>query len=119
MIPALFDVLHLPYTGVDTDAYGNEVDTWGPGQSKKFVTFNNPQTTEPKIVGHERDVVDLELVVLADFGRVSAKDRMVIDGDTYDVIGRPEDYTRNPFRRDFGCRVINLRLVSSGEEFGS
>ncbi|MGP3708490.1 hypothetical protein [Gordonia paraffinivorans] len=120
MLDAKFDVLHLPYTGVDLDAYGNEVDTWGPGQAKKFITFGQWNGSEPKVVGHERVVVDTTIITRPEFGRVLPKDRMVIDGIVYDVVGLPEDYTRNPKRHDFGCYEINLRYVGSGgEEFGS
>lgn len=37
---------------------------------------------------------------------------MVVDGQTFEVIGNPEDYSKNPFRDDFGCLVVNLRKVN-------
>lgn len=113
MIPALFDVGHQSYSGDDVDDYGNAEEGWAAPVAKKFVTYNQPITSEPKLVGHNRDVVDFEMIVLPNFGPVKPQDRMVIDGTTYDVIGRPEDYTKNPFRNDFGCLVINLRVVES------
>lgn len=112
MIPALFAVGHQVYDGAGEDALGNEVESWADPLAKKFVTWNAPRTSEPKLAGHNRDVVEVEMIVLPDFGVVSSRDRMVVDGDTFEVIGLPEDYTKNPFRSDFGCYVLNLKAVS-------
>ncbi|QMU19349.1 hypothetical protein [Gordonia rubripertincta] len=116
MIPALFDVEHLVFDeAAGEDVYGDQVAGFLPAVSKKFVTYNSPDTTEPKLVsdtGNNRDVVELEMIVLPDFGPVSAKDQMVIDGEQYEVIGRVEDYTKNPFNAEFGCFVVNLKRVS-------
>lgn len=112
MIPALFDVGHCVYSGAGEDAHGNQVDSWAAPVSKKFVTYAAPRTTEPKLAGHDRDVVEVEMIVHPDFGVVSPRDRMVVDGDTFEVIGKTEDYTKNPFRPDFGCLIINLKQVS-------
>ncbi|MDJ0010100.1 hypothetical protein [Gordonia alkanivorans] len=117
MIPALFDVEHLVFDeAAGEDVYGDQVAGFLPAVSKKFVTYNSPRTTEPKLVtsdrGNTRDVVELEMIVLPDFGPVSAKDQMVIDGKEYEVIGEVEDYTKNPFNSEFGCFVVNLKKVS-------
>lgn len=112
MIPALFNVTHRVFAGAGSDAYGNPVESWSAGTAKKFVTFNTPRTSEPKLAGHDRDVVDLELIVKPDFGLVGSRDHMVIDGREYEVIGLPEDFTKNPWRGDFGCYTINLRVVN-------
>lgn len=112
MIPALFDVSHRVFSADGVDDHGNYVESWSAGVGKKFITFTTPRTSEPKLAGHDRDVVEFELIVKSDFGVVSPQDRMVIDGIEYDVIGQPEDFTKNPWRTDFGCFTINLRLVN-------
>lgn len=112
MIPARFTVGHSAYNGSGTDAFGNPAESWGSPTSKVYITFGSPRTSEPKIAGSDRDVVEFELIVRTDFGPVSSRDRMHIDGQVYEVIGKVEDYSKNPFRDDFGCLVINLKQVN-------
>lgn len=111
VIPARFDVLHRQFSSGAADSYGNPSASWSVGVAKKFVTFAAPRTSEPKLAGHDRDVVELELIVLPGFGAVSHRDRMVIDGATFEVVGGIEDYSKNPWRNDFGCYTINLKAV--------
>ena len=113
MIPAIFDVGHQPYTGDGVDEYGNAEESWGDPEPRKFVTFIDPGSEELDLPGHVRDVVDVGIIVLPDFGSVSPRDREVIDGVTYDVIGEPKNFTKNPFRSDFGCHVVTLKVVQS------
>ncbi|MGW5521918.1 hypothetical protein [Gordonia sp. NPDC003950] len=80
------------------------------------MTIQQPSSDEPDLqanAGFVRDVAELGLVVLPDFGAVSARDRMTVDGVTYEVVGRPEGFVHNPFNAEFGCLVINLKVVSS------
>ncbi|MBM7280363.1 hypothetical protein JTZ10_21700 [Gordonia rubripertincta] len=113
MIPALFDVEHLVFDGEGKDDYGNDIESWGSPEPRKFVTFIDPESDELNLPGHIRDTVDVGIIVLPDFGPVSPRDREVIDGIEYDVVGMPKDFTKNPFRPGFGCYVVTLKVVQS------
>ncbi|SDT85094.1 hypothetical protein [Gordonia westfalica] len=112
-IPAVFDVEHLPFNGTGADDYGNDVESWGEPDPRKFVTFIDPQSDELDLPGHIRDSVDVGIIVLPDFGPVSPRDREVIDGTVYDVVGQPKDYTRIPSLTGGGCYVVTLKVVKS------
>lgn len=102
-IPALHPVGHCAYSADAEDAHGNPIAGWAEPVDKKFIAWARFDTTEPKVAGHNRDVVDAGILVYPDFGAVNPKDRMVIDGQTFEVIGEPE-------RADkawFDCAVIN------------
>ncbi|MFT4125083.1 MAG: hypothetical protein QM662_02480 [Gordonia sp. (in: high G+C Gram-positive bacteria)] len=112
MIPALFDVGHKMYLEGAVDDWGNPVDTWADPVSKKFITWADYATEDPKLAGHDRDVVDAGIIVYPDFGSVSPRDRMVIDGIEYEVIGSPERNDKAWWDCDVLNRVINLKSVS-------
>ncbi|SDT83767.1 hypothetical protein SAMN04488548_10311 [Gordonia westfalica] len=50
-IPAVFDVEHLPFNGTGADDYGNDVESWGEPDPRKFVTFIDPQSDELDLPG--------------------------------------------------------------------
>ena len=112
MIPALFDCGHQVYVSNSIDDFGNETATWLPAVSKKFVTYATNDTSEPKIAGHDRDVVDASIIVYPDFGVVKPRDRVSIDGIVFEVIGLPEDNTKTWFDTPVRNRVINLKAVN-------
>ncbi len=56
------------YSSVSTDGYGREVATYTPakdsvGAALAVHGWSNPMNTEPKLAGHDRVVIDLELYV--------------------------------------------------------
>ena len=108
--PLLFTVGHRVWSAGGEDAWGNTVEGWAEPVTKKVYGWGAPQTSEPKLAGHDRDIVELELLVPPDFV-CSARDRMVLDGVEYDVIGEPEQYSHNPFGWNPGG-IINLRAVN-------
>lgn len=117
MIPALFEVWHRAYTGdpTVTDAHGNTIDSWADPIAKRFITwasFANFNTSEPGMPGHARDVIDTGIIVYPDFGEVSPKDRMTVDGLEYEVIGHPIRSDKAWWDCDILNWVINLRKVS-------
>lgn len=67
-----------------------------------------PTSTEPKLAGHDRLVVDMELY--APIGTFQHDDDVEIPGeDPFQVIGQPENYSKSPFGFDPGLEVVNLR----------
>lgn len=112
MIPALFDVGHKRFTEGVEDAHGNTAPGWLEPVWKKFVTWAAFTTTEPAIAGHTRDEVDTGIIVYPDFGEVDPRDRMVIDGLEYEVVGRPERNDKAWWDCDICNWVIGLKQVT-------
>ena len=110
--PLRFTVGHRAYSAGAEDDYGNESAGWGAPIVKPVYGWGAPQGSEPKIAGHERVVVEVELLVPPEFGAVSPRDRMVLDGVEYDVIGPAESFDHNPFGWNPGG-VVNLKVVHS------
>lgn len=123
-IPALFDVAHRVYTDGVEDSWGNSTAGWADPVVKKFITWADYATSEPKLAGHDRDVVDAGIIVYppnapvppgqAWFGDPpKPKDRIVIDGVEYEVVGHVE---RNDKAWWQDCNVlnwvVNLRAVN-------
>lgn len=113
MIPALFDVEHKSWSTDGEDEHGNPIEDWSAPVMKKFVTWADYSTSEPKLAGHDRDVVDAGIIVYPDFGVVNPGDRMTIDGQEFDVVGHVERNDKawwsDPQVLNW---VINLRAVS-------
>lgn len=112
--PLRFEVgVHTYSTGAD-DGYGGTTDTYTPavgepGVSQKVYGWSAPSSTEPKVAGHDRVVVDVELLAPPDF-TVSAHDLVDLPDGVYEVVGQPEDYNHGPFGFTPGL-VVNLRRV--------
>lgn len=108
--PLLFTVGQRVWsaTGQDDD-HGNAVAGWADPVEKRVYGWGAPGGAEPKLAGHDRVVVQVELLVPPAF-ECSPRDRMVLDGLEYDVIGPVEAYDHNPFGWNPGG-VINLRRV--------
>lgn len=77
----------------------------------KVAGWSSPSSDEPKIAGHDRLTVDVEL--LAPVGVFSARDavRLPDRDDLMEVVGEPENYSFNPFGWDPGLEVVNLSEV--------
>lgn len=93
-------------TGED---YGTPVYGWGQPEPVQVYGWAAPTSTEPKLAGHDRLVVDVE--VFAPEASVHHLDRVVLPDGEYTVEGRPEDYTHSPFPGGEGGYVWNLRRV--------
>ncbi|MGJ6980029.1 hypothetical protein ACSDQ9_05790 [Aestuariimicrobium soli] len=90
-------------TGV-TGAHGNATTTYAPAVERMVYGIAPTSSTEPKTVGKDRVVVQLE--VFSPWAAAPA-DRLVIGTRIYDVVGESEDLNRGPFGYQPGY-VINL-----------
>ena len=105
--PLAFTVGHRRYdTSRPTDELGNQVDFWFPAELKPVYGWGAPNRSAPKVIGHDRVVVEIELLVPLEF-ECGPHDRMVLDGDEYDVVGGVEMYDHSPFGWNPGG-VVNL-----------
>lgn len=93
----------------DTDAHGNPVVSWADPVWHKVYGWYHVTTDEPQEYGHEQQLVDVK--VLVPLGFVSSPyDRMIVNNNSYDIIGEQEDYNHGPFGYRPGS-VVKLRKV--------
>lgn len=86
-IPARIAITHRPYVGDTTDGLGNRVPSYGTPAAVNVYSVA-PRTLEQTITWSTSEVADLD--VFAPALPVDLKDQFVIDGDTYEVVGRTD-----------------------------
>ncbi|MBP2211088.1 hypothetical protein JOJ87_001432 [Rhodococcus ruber] len=106
MIPTPYTVGVRTYTESGKDDRGNPVESWSAPVDHPVYGWSMPSSTEPKVAGHNRVLVSLELLVPPTFP-AKAHDRVVVDGEEFEVLGRPEDFNHGPFGFAPGL-VVNL-----------
>ena len=99
-----FDELGNP---IVTDDLGNDTVT-ETRDTVRVAGWAVPRTAEPKIAGHDRRTVQVELY--APVGTFRPQDAVVLPerDDVLEVIGEPENYQHNPFGWAPGLAVVNL-----------
>ncbi|MFD4438989.1 hypothetical protein ACFWPK_04325 [Nocardia sp. NPDC058519] len=122
MIPTPFTVQHYTFVAGAKDAHGNPIVTYtplltAPGIDRKVAGWSGASTAEPPLAGHDRVVVDLELMVPKGFP-ARARDKIRIADPAvaglYEVVGDPRDFTASPFNGPLGRGwgyVLTLRRV--------
>lgn len=99
----------LKYEAGAVDAHGNDVDSWIEYALLKGCAFDPGPTSEPRLPGQDRVVVEPTLYAAYD-SPVEPLDRLVVRDLTYEVEGVARQW-ENPFSgRQLGC-VITLRKV--------
>jgi hypothetical protein len=108
-IPTPWTVAVLHYlTGVE-DEYGNDVEGWSSPDTQRVYGWGPAGSFEQG--GWQRQVTADKSVFAPPAFRCGPHDRVVVDGQTYDVEGEVEDYTHGPFGYGPGV-VVNLRRVT-------
>lgn len=105
--PLLFEVGVQAFTGSGVDAHNNEIETWSDTTQHRVYGWSSPKSDEPKVAGHDRVIVDVELLAPEGFP-ARAHDRVILPDGVFDVIGYAEDYNHGPFGWKPGL-VLNLR----------
>lgn len=109
-IPLPYEVLLIKRTRtLVTDELGNDVwDETLVEQPVKVAGWAAPAGDEPKLAGHDRRTVEIEL--LAPRGVFNAQDAVQLPDreDQLEVIGSPANYEHNPFGWSPGIEVVNL-----------
>ena len=92
------------------DAYGNATSAWVEWALLKGCAFDPGSSSEPRLAGQERVVVEPTLYAAYD-APVEAQDRLIVQDLTYEVEGVARRW-ENPYSgRKLGC-VVTLRLVT-------
>lgn len=103
-LPFLVTRIRHDYNGVDE--LGNEKVQVSESHVR-VAGWALPTSDEPKVAGHDRLTVDMELY--APVGQFREDDQVRIDGHgILNVIGYPENYESNPFGWMPGLEVVNL-----------
>ena len=110
--PTPFRVGHHVYSPGGPDRHRNPPTYTPPrneaGTQVPVYGWSTPSTTEPKLSGHDRVVVDVEL--LAPNFTPAPQDLIDLPEGRYEVVGVTQDYNHGPFDFAPGA-VINLRKV--------
>lgn len=100
----------LRYETGEPDVYGNDTASWSEVALLKGCAFDPGSTSEPRLPGQERVIVEPTLYAAYD-SPVEPQDRLIVRDVTYEVDGITRRW-ENPFSgRQLGC-VITLRLVT-------
>lgn len=100
----------MKYQAGELDAYGNDTASWSEVALLKGCAFDPGSTSEPRLPGQERVIVEPTLYAAYD-APVEPQDRLVIRDLTYEVEGVARRW-ENPYSgRQLGC-VVTLRLVT-------
>lgn len=93
----------------DLDELGNDVivDAEVP-EAVQVAGWATPSSDEPKLAGHDRQTVTVELYAPVGLFRTEDAVQLPEREDTLEVIGEPENYSHGPFGWDPGLEVINL-----------
>lgn len=105
MFPTPFTVQREAHVAGVKDARGNPVDSWAAPVDVAVCGWVAPgastETTQPG-----REFVECDLVLTAPSGTVwEPKDRVIVDGDKYDVSGKPADFEHVPWTWPSGSLV--------------
>lgn len=108
-IPANYTATLEAWDSSTVDALGVPIAGWADPVSHPVCGWATPKSAEPKLAGHDRVTVDVELYAPSDFP-AGPRDRVTVGGHAFEVVGEPEDYTHGPWWNP-GVRVWNLRRV--------
>lgn len=115
LFPTPYTVGVHRFSSVSSDDYGRDVPVYSPardvpGDPVRVHGWGSPRSLEPKLAGHDRVVVELEL--FAPVGTVIGPyDLVDLPEGQFEVVGRPEDHSNGPFAPGVGGLVVNLRRV--------
>jgi hypothetical protein len=112
--PELWTVGLHTYSSGSSDGYGGTADTYTPppdqpGTPYPVIAIAPASSEEPRLAGHDRVLVEVEVLAYKDTLPATAHDLIDLpDGTQYEVIGDPEDFTQGLIEGFGGIRV-NLK----------
>lgn len=108
MFPERFECLHEPYQAGAEDSQGNPVDAWAEPVPRRFVTVF--PVDQDELIRAEQSGLKWHLDMLTLTAWAHNNDKITVAGETYSVIGEPDDFTHHPWGFPGGYRV-RLRMV--------
>jgi len=111
MFPLAQTIGHAVYTPGATDAHGNPVDAWAAAVDVQVYGYGPPARSQEAEPGGTQVITGLQ--VLAPVFAVDPRDRFVISGVTYEVVGEVGNWNNGPFGFAPG-QQINLKRAEGG-----
>lgn len=99
----------MVFDGTEVDELENVIDSWAAPVEVMVFGWEPPVSSEPLLAGHDRVVVDLKLYGPRSFS-VVPRDRVVVDGRLFEVVGYPQDPNFNPWWQP-GLVTILLKRI--------
>lgn len=108
--PTPWSVVVLPYVAGPPDSHGNVTEGWADPITCSVYGWAPPAPSdEPEESGRAAVVSEVQ-VYAPPHVQVSPRDRVLLLGKTWEVVGYPNDYTHGPFGWQPGI-VFVVRLV--------
>lgn len=95
------------FTGGVENAHGNVRDTWAPAVDVGIYAFNPGTTQDALIPGSDSDIARPSIYAPTSVV-MGARDRVIIDGERYEVDGETRVFT-SPFSSRMDGNQIDLR----------
>ena len=102
----------LPFVEGGRDSHGNPIKSWGAPRKLTVMGWGprgDGSSSEPRVPGREQVIVGLVLYTYPDPG-ITSRDRVAVNGITYEVEGEVGDWTTGPFGFEPGCTVALRRV---------
>ncbi len=111
MIPSPYALQVRSWTTTTTGSLGTPVKTWSQPRPWQVRQIDPGQSAEPYLPN--RDLSNVEHAVHADKtpDLPGEGDQVLVDGDWYDVDGKPADWTRGPWSNPAAGVVVLLKRV--------
>lgn len=107
--PCTIPVEHMRFVAGGEDELGNPVESWAAPVQVLVAGWEPPVSAEPMIAGHDRVVVDLNLYADWEF-KPGPRDRVILNGSEFEVIGYPEDPNNNPLFVPQRVKILLKRI---------
>lgn len=110
MFPATHTFQHHVWETAGTDGHNNPVGVLGEAVDRVAIAWYQINSTEPISPDYvARTVTDIAILV-EDPTLFNAKDAVVLDGVTFEVIGVPADWSKGPWADIFGAEIHARRV---------
>lgn len=109
--PTAQTIGHAIYTPGTVDAHGNPTDTWASPVNVGVYGYGPRSDSNSAEPGGTQVITGL--TVLAPMFAVDPRDRFVVAGKTYEVVGEVGEWDSGPFGYEPGM-TVNLKRVEGG-----
>ena len=92
-----------------TDAHGNPVTAYGTGTPWEVWALAPGAQDEPGDTNRDLSLVEWTVYAPNNADAPTEYDRVIVDGDMFEVVGRPQDWTRGPWSHPTAGLVVELR----------
>lgn len=110
IVPTPYTAGLRKHSGSGRDALGNTVQSWGEAVDMPVHWGSPGAMDEPGKANRDASAIEWTLCVPPGTD-VGERDRVVWNGEEYDVSGRPRDWTQGPWVNPVAAVVIELERV--------